>query len=56
MIEELDGKRKQGYELEREVFLNDLQRLYAGGSDRAADRWREDYANDGAADLDLQHL
>ena len=27
-----------------------------GGSDRAADRWREDYAIDGVEGLDLHHL
>ena len=49
MITELAGKRKYGFALERAVFLTVLfltvlHRLFMGGSDRAADRWREDYA------------
>ena len=56
VIEDLAGSRKHGFPLERAVFLTVLHRLFAGGSDRAADRWREDYAIDGAADIDLHHL
>jgi hypothetical protein len=43
VIEDLAGARKHGCELERAVFLTVLHRLFGGGSDRAADRWREDY-------------
>ena len=56
VIEDLAGSRKHGFALERAVFLTVLHRLFAGGSDRAADRWREDYTIDGVADLDLHHL
>ena len=56
VIEDLAGSRKHGFPLERAVFLTVLHRLFAGGSDRAADRWREDYAIDGVADIDLHHL
>jgi hypothetical protein len=42
--------------LERVVFLTVLHRLMVGGSDLAADRWREDYHIAGADDLDLQHV
>jgi Transposase DDE domain len=56
VIEDLTGSRKHGFPLERAVFLTVLHRLFAGGSDRAADRWREDYAIDGVEDLDLHHL
>jgi hypothetical protein len=35
--------------LERAVFLTVLHRLFVSGSDRAADRWREDYAIAGVA-------
>jgi len=38
------------------VFLTVLHRLFIGGSDRAADRWREDYAIAGVDGLDLHHL
>jgi hypothetical protein len=56
VIEDLAGSRKHGFPLERAVFLTVLHRLFAGGSDRAADRWREDYTIDGVDDLDLHHL
>jgi hypothetical protein len=50
--------RKRGYRfaLERAVFLTVLHRLMRGGSDLAADRWREDYLIDRCEDLDLHHL
>jgi hypothetical protein len=35
--------RKHDFSLERAAFLTVLHRLFCGGSDRAADRWREDY-------------
>ena len=56
VIEDLAGSRKHGFPLERAVFLTVLHRLFAGGSDRAADRWREDYAIDGVEDIDLHHV
>ena len=56
MIAELAGRRKHGFALERAVFLTVLHRLFVSGSDRAADRWREDYAIAGVEGLDLHHL
>jgi len=56
VVEDLAGARKHGFALERAVFLTVLHRLFAGGSDRAADRWREDYRIDGIEGLDLHHL
>src|SRR5450631_2091659 len=56
VIEKLAGERKHGFALERAVFLTVLHRLFAGGSDRAADRWREDYRIDGVEGLELHHL
>jgi hypothetical protein len=56
VITELAGKRKHGFALERAVFLTVLHRLVVSGSDRAADRWREDYAIAGVDDLTLHHL
>src|SRR5438552_10127185 len=56
VIAELAGKRKYGFALERAVFLTVLHRLFVSGSDRAADRWREDYAIAGVEGLDLHHL
>jgi len=55
-ITELTGKRKHGFALERAVFLTVLHRLFVSGSDRAADRWRGDYAIAGIETLDLHHL
>ena len=56
VITELAGKRKHGFALERAVFLTVLHRLFVSGSDRAADRWREDYAIAGVAGFTLHHL
>src|ERR1700747_2790179 len=56
VIEQLCGARKHGFALERAVFLTVLPRLFVSGSDRAADRWREDYAIADVDGLDLHHL
>ncbi len=56
VIEELAAARKHGFALERAVFMTVLHRLMGGGSDRAAERWREDYRIDGAEGLELHHL
>ena len=56
VIERLASERGHEFSLERAAFLTVLHRLFGGGSDRAADRWREDYAIDGVDGLDLHHL
>src|SRR5712691_9167731 len=56
VIEELTGARKHGFALERAVFMTVLHRLMGGGSDRAAERWREDYRIAGTDGLELHHL
>jgi len=56
VVTELAGQRKHGFALERAAFLTVLHRLCVSGSDRAADRWREDYAIAGVERLDLHHL
>src|SRR5262245_29886332 len=56
VITELSGRRKHGFALERAVYLTVLHRLFVSGSDHAADRWREDYAIAGVAELTLHHL
>jgi hypothetical protein len=38
------------------VFLTVLHRLFVSGSDRAADRWREDYRIGGIDGITLHHL
>jgi Transposase DDE domain len=56
VIEDLAEERKHGFALERAVFLTVLHRLMGGGSDLAADRWREDYRIAGVEALELHHL
>jgi hypothetical protein len=56
VIERLASARKHDFALERALFLTVLHRLFSGGSDRAAERWREDYRIEGVAKLELQHL
>jgi len=48
--------RRFEFAVERAVFLTVLHRLFAPGSDRAAEKWKADYAIEGADELDLQHL
>lgn len=56
VVEELAGGRGHQFALERAVFLTVLHRLMGGGSDLAAERWREDYAIAGMAGIELHHL
>ena len=56
VIDDLLADRFFVFPVERAVFLTVLHRLFAPGSDRAADKWRNDYALDGAEDLELHHL
>jgi Transposase DDE domain len=44
------------FSVERATFLTVLHRLVAPGSDRAAEKWREDYDIPGASELKLHHL
>jgi transposase len=56
VLRQLLADRRFEFAVERAVFLTVLHRLCATGSDRAADRWKRDYALDGADDLQLHHL
>jgi hypothetical protein len=56
VIEQLIGDRKFEFAVERAVFLTVLHRLFGGGSDRSADRWRDDYWIEGVETLQLHHL
>jgi len=56
VIRELSAGRKFGFNLERAIFLTALHRLFDPGSDRAAEKWKDAHAIDGAEDLALQHL
>ncbi len=51
----LEG-RKFEFDVERAVFLTVLHRLFAPGSDRAAEVWRQQYAIEGVEELQLHHL
>jgi len=51
----LEGRRFE-FPVERAIFLTVLHRLFAPGSDRAAEKWKDDYAIEGVSGLDLHHL
>jgi DDE family transposase len=51
----LKGRRFE-FPPERAIFLTVLHRLFDPGSDRAAEKWREDYQIEGCEDLQLHHL
>jgi hypothetical protein len=51
------GKRRFQFNVERAVFLTVLHRLMDPGSDRAAEKWRNDYKlSSGVDELELHHL
>lgn len=56
VIDGLLAGRKFEFPLERAIFLTVLHRLFAPGSDRAADQWRQDYEINGCESLQLHHL
>jgi transposase len=49
-------ERKYRFTVERAVFLTVLHRLSESGSDRAAEKWKEEYKIEGADGIGLQHL
>ena len=51
----LAGRRYE-FDVERAIYLTVLHRLFASGSDRAADTWRSDYRIPGTEYLELHHL
>src|SRR6266498_5697393 len=48
--------RRFEFDVERAVYLTVIHRLFASGSDRAAERWREAYRLPGTEALNLHHL
>ena len=56
VIQSLLKARRYDFDIERAVYLTVLHRLFASGSDRVAERWREDYLIPGTEALDLHHL
>src|SRR6516225_6498785 len=56
VIQSLLQTRRYDFDVERAIYLTVLHRLFASGSDRAAERWREDYLIPGTEGLELHHL
>ena len=56
VVRTLLSGRAFGFPVERAVFLTVLHRLVDPGSDRAADKWREQYQIKGVDRLNLHHL
>ena len=56
VVQSLLQARRYEFDVERAVYLTVLHRLFASGSDRAAERWRENYLIPGTEALDLHHL
>ncbi len=44
------------FDVERAIYLTVIHRLFASGSDRAAERWRQSYRLPGTEKLELHHL
>jgi transposase len=56
-LEKALADRKFHFDVEGAIFLTVLHRLMNAGSDRAAEKWKEDYAfGKDIAELELQHL
>jgi transposase len=50
------ASRRYEFDVERAIYLTVIHRLFAPGSDRAAERWREAYRLPGTEALELHHL
>jgi len=48
--------RKFSFSVERAIFLTVLHQLFGTGSDREADKWKEDFRLEGVEELQLHHL
>lgn len=56
VLERLLRGRRFEFPVERAIFLTVLHRLCSPGSDRAAEKWKDDYTIPGAGALELHHL
>lgn len=56
VLKELLVGRRFRFDVERALFLTVLHRLFDSGSDRQAERWREDFLVEGGERLQLHHL
>ena len=48
--------RRYEFDVERAVYLTVLHRLFASGSDRAAEKWKQSYRIEGVSGLELHQL
>jgi hypothetical protein len=56
VVKGVADERQFGFDIERAVYLTVLHRLCVSGSDRAAEKWREDYRIPGTEKLELHQL
>ena len=56
VLRSMAGERRFEFDLERATFLTVLHRLFVSGSDRAGQKWKVDYAIEGAEELDLHQM
>ena len=56
VLDRLLAGRRFEFDVERAIFLTVLHRLFAPGSDRAADKWKANYQIEGCEALQLHHL
>jgi hypothetical protein len=56
VIKHLLTESRCRFSLERAIFLTVLHRLFDPGSDRAAERWKEDFRIIGTEGIELHHL
>jgi hypothetical protein len=55
LVGQLSGSRRH-FPIERAIFLTVLHRLFDPGSDRGAERWKEDFKIHGVQNIELHHL
>ncbi len=56
IIHGMTGNRKFSFDVERAIFLTVLHRLFASGSDRSCEKWKEDYHIERSHSLALHQL
>ena len=56
VIEDLLAERRFEFPVERAIFATVLHRIMVSGSDRACEKWMDDYAISGVDGLTLHHL
>jgi len=55
LIQRALQSRRYEFDVERAIYLTLVYRLFASGSDRAAERWREAYRLPGTESIELHH-